>query len=72
MNNTTYLDELVLYEYGKYDMTKYKEWVSEWDKWLHEERTYVIEDNEFKEATEAKEAKEAKEANEAKEDKILK
>tara|TARA_X000001036_G_C20000527_1_gene530103 strand:- start:100 stop:312 length:213 start_codon:yes stop_codon:yes gene_type:complete len=60
MNNTTYLDELVLYEYGKYDMTKYKEWVSEWDKWLHEERSYVIESNEFKEAKEEKETKKVK------------
>jgi hypothetical protein len=30
----TYLDELVIYEHGKYDLTKYKEWISEWDNWL--------------------------------------
>ena len=54
MNNTNYLDELVLYEYGKYDITKYKEWVTEWDKWLYEERTYVKEVTEENGANEVK------------------
>jgi hypothetical protein len=34
MNEHDYLDELVLYEHGKYDITKYKEWISVWDNWL--------------------------------------
>jgi hypothetical protein len=34
MNEPNYLDELVLYEYGKYDMSKYNEWLTEWNKWL--------------------------------------
>jgi hypothetical protein len=35
MNDSNYLDELVLYEHGKYNITKYKEWVTEWDSWLN-------------------------------------
>ena len=36
MNDFTYLDELVLYEHGKYNISKYKEWITEWGKWLDE------------------------------------
>ena len=34
MDDFNYLDELVLYEYGNYDISKYKEWITEWEKWL--------------------------------------
>ena len=30
-----YLDELVFYEYGKNDITKYKQWIMGWEKWLN-------------------------------------
>ena len=34
MDEFNYLDELVLYEYGKNDINKYKEWIIGWEKWL--------------------------------------
>jgi hypothetical protein len=34
MSDVNYLDELVLYEHGKYDITKYKEWIDGWTNWL--------------------------------------
>ena len=36
MGDFNYLDELVLYEHGKYDLNKYKEWVTGWENWLNE------------------------------------
>lgn len=36
MTDFNYLDELVLYEHGKYDINKYKEWVTGWENWLNE------------------------------------
>lgn len=36
---TKYLDDLILHEYGTHDITKYNEWVSDWHKWLEDEKS---------------------------------
>ena len=36
MTDFNYLDELVLYEHGKYDINQYKEWVTGWENWLND------------------------------------
>lgn len=36
--DTKYIDELILHEYGKNNIDKYKKWSSDWYEWLKKEK----------------------------------